>query len=86
MWSRVRYIPISLFEGDSLFDMYIYINNSLKIHEQNTKKITAVSVVLYVVSSDFLSLDNVDFENYFANKLINIGFYLSHLKHLYTGP
>ena len=25
------------------------LNNSLKIHEENTKKITAVSVVLYVI-------------------------------------
>ncbi len=31
---------------------------------------------------DFLGLDNVDFENYFANKLINMGRFLSHLKHL----
>ena len=33
---------------------------------------------------DFLGLDNVDFENYFANKLINMGRFLSHLKHLYS--
>ena len=26
-----------------------YLNNSLKIHEENTKKITAVSVVLYLI-------------------------------------
>jgi hypothetical protein len=31
---------------------------------------------------DFLGLDNVDFENHFANELINIGRFLSHLKHL----
>ena len=65
------------------------LNNSLKIHEENTKKITAVSVVLYVIkfhvnlhkhfiSFDFLSLDSVDFENYFANKLINMGRYVNH--------
>ena len=36
-------------------------------------------------SFDFLSLDNVDFENYFANKLINMGRYIfKHLKHLYS--
>ncbi len=28
---------------------YGNLNNSLKIHEENTKKITAVSVVLYVI-------------------------------------
>ena len=40
-------------------------------------------MVIYInVSFDFLSLDNVDFENYFANKLKNMGHYLSHLKHL----
>ena len=33
-------------------------------------------------SFDFLGLDNVDFENYFANELINMGRFLSHLKHL----
>ncbi len=69
----------------------IYLKNSLNIHEENTKKITAVSVVLYVIkfhvnllkfSFNFLGLDNVDFENYFANKLINMGRFLSHLKHL----
>ena len=27
----------------------LHLNNSLKIHEENTKKITAVSVVLYVI-------------------------------------
>ena len=35
-------------------------------------------------SFDFLSIDNVDFENCFANKLINMGRFLSHLKHLYS--
>ncbi len=35
-------------------------------------------------SFDFLDLDNVDFENYFANKLTNMGCFLSHLKHLYS--
>ena len=34
-------------------------------------------------SFDFLCLDNVDFQNYFANKLINMGRFLSHLKHFY---
>ena len=43
------------------------------IHEENTKKITAVSVVYINFSFDFLGSDNVDFENYFANKLINMG-------------
>ena len=28
---------------------YLLLKNSLKIHEENTKKITAVSVVLYVI-------------------------------------
>ena len=28
---------------------YVNLNNSLKIHEENTKKITALSVVLYVI-------------------------------------
>ena len=38
-------------------------------------------MLIYInFSPDFLSLDNVDFENYFANKLINMGRYLSHLK------
>ena len=55
------------------------IKNSLIIHEEKTKEITTVSVVLYVIkimfiyinfSFDFLGLDNVDYENYFANKLI----------------
>ncbi len=63
------------------------------MHEENTKKITAVSVVLYVIkfhvtyinfSFDFLGLDNVDFENDFASKLINMGRFLSHLKHLWS--
>jgi hypothetical protein len=37
-------------------------------------------MLIYIkFSFDFLSLDNVDFENYFANKLINMGRYLSHL-------
>ncbi len=48
---------------------------------KNTKKITTVSVVLYKnfmaiyiqFSLDFLGLDNVDFENYFANEFIKIG-------------
>ncbi len=31
-------------------------------------------------SFDFLGLDNVDFENYFANKRIYMGRFLSHLK------
>ncbi len=35
-------------------------------------------------SFGFLGLDNVDFENYFANELINMGRCLSHLKHLYS--
>ena len=40
-------------------------------------------MLIYIkFSFDFLSLDSVDFENYFANKLINMGRYLSHLKHL----
>ncbi len=49
---------------------------------------TAVSVVLYVIrfhvnfSFDFLGLDNIDFENYFANKLKNMGHFLSYLMHL----
>ncbi len=30
-------------------DIKLYLNNSLKIHVENTKKITAVSVVLYVI-------------------------------------
>ena len=29
--------------------LYTVLNNSLKMHEENTKKITAVSVVLYVI-------------------------------------
>ena len=41
-------------------------------------------VNLHKFSFDFLSLDNVDFENYFANKLINMDRFLSHLKHLRT--
>ncbi len=28
---------------------------------------------------DFLSLDNVDFENYFVNKLINMGRFLTNI-------
>ena len=40
-------------------------------------------MLIYInLSFDFLSLDNVDFENYFPNKLINMGRFLSHLKHL----
>ncbi len=47
----------------------LILKNSLKIHEENTKKITAVSVVLYVInfmliyinfSFDFLGLDNLN--------------------------
>ena len=42
-------------------------------------------MLIYInFSFDFLSLDNVDFENDFANKLINMGRYLSRLKHLYS--
>ena len=44
-------------------------------------------MLIYIrFSFDFLDLDNVDFENYFANKLIhvNMGRFLSHLKHLYS--
>ncbi len=40
-------------------------------------------MLIYInFSFDFLSLDNVDFENYFAYKLINMSRFLSHLKHL----
>jgi hypothetical protein len=45
----------------------INFKNSLRIHEEKRKEITAVSVVLYVIknhvnfSFDFLGLDNVDF-------------------------
>ena len=40
-------------------------------------------MLIYInFSFDFLGLDNIDFENYFANKLINMGGFLSHLKHL----
>ncbi len=40
-------------------------------------------MLIYInFSFDFLGLDNVDFENYFANKLIKMGCFLSHLKHL----
>ncbi len=40
-------------------------------------------MLIYInFSIDFLSLDNVDFKNYFANELINMSRYLSHLKHL----
>ena len=53
---------------------------SIIIHEENTKKITTVSLVLYVIkfhvythfNFDFLGLDNVHFENYFTNKLIKM--------------
>ncbi len=38
----------SLFSGFDPTSIYV-LNNSLKIHEENTKKITAVSVVLYVI-------------------------------------
>ena len=42
-------------------------------------------MLIYInFSFDFLGLDNVDFQNYFANKLINMGRFLSHLKHLYS--
>ncbi len=42
-------------------------------------------MLIYInFSFDFLGLDNVDFESYFANKLINMGRFLSHLKHLYS--
>ena len=33
-------------------------------------------------SFNFLGLDNVDCEKYFANELIHIGRFLSYLKHL----
>ncbi len=39
-------------------------------------------VNLHKLYFDFLGLDNVDFENYFANELINMGRFLSHLKYL----
>ena len=40
-------------------------------------------MLIYIhFSFDFLGLDNVDFENYFANELINMGRFLSYLKHL----
>ena len=39
-------------------------------------------MLIYInFSFDFLGLDNADFENYFANKLINMGGVLSYLKH-----
>ncbi len=39
-------------------------------------------MLIYInVSFDFLGLDNVDFENYFANKLRNMGRFLNHFKH-----
>ena len=42
-------------------------------------------MLIYIhFSFGFLSLDNVDFENYFSNKLINMGRFLSHLKHLWS--
>ena len=40
-------------------------------------------MLIYIhLSFDFLGLNKVDFKNYFANKLINMGRFLSHLKHL----
>ena len=66
-----------------------YPKKALKIHEETQRN--SVSVVLYVIkfhinldkfSFDFLGLDNVHFQNYFANKLINMGRLLSFLKHL----
>ncbi len=39
-------------------------------------------MLIYInFSFDFLGLDNIDFENYFANELIEMGRFLSHLKH-----
>ncbi len=34
---------------------------------------------------DFLGSDNVDFEKFFANELIDMGRFLSHLKHAEIG-
>ena len=57
--------------------------NSLIIHEENIKKITTVSVVLIYVIKFHVNF-NVHFSfDYFANKLTNMGSFLSHLKHLY---
>ena len=39
-------------------------------------------MLIYInFSFDFLGLDYVDFENYFANELIKMGRFLSYLKH-----
>ena len=52
--------------GD-LMVMYCKFKNSLIIHKEKTKEITAMSVVLYLIknhvnfSFDFLDLDNVYF-------------------------
>ena len=40
-------------------------------------------MLIYIhFSFDFLGLNKVDFKNYFANELINMGRFWSHLKHL----
>ena len=60
----------------------------MKKHKENHNRVGGVinvikfHVNLHKFSFDFLGVNKVDFKNYFANELINIGRFLSHLKHL----
>jgi hypothetical protein len=60
---------------------YLKLKNSLIIHEEKTKEIShyrncgficdkKIMLIYINFSFDFLGLDNVDFEYYFANELI----------------
>ncbi len=57
---------------------YTILKNSLIIHEENKKKITTVSVVLYVIKFHVNYINfSLDFENYFAIELTKMGRFLS---------
>ena len=61
---------------------------SIIIHEENTKKITTVSLVLYVINFMFSNYTHfsVDFENYFTNELIKMVRFLSTCNRALNSP
>ena len=67
-WKARRFQEISI-----ILLFKINLKNSLRIHEENTKENRNLVVSLYVIktrllfSSNFLGLENVNFQTFFAN-------------------